>query len=674
MRVQNLFAWLFDSADLAPHGFCLLWEPGLIWLHAASDAVIGLSYYAIPLALGYFVSQRRDLAFGWIFWLFAGFILACGTTHLIEILTLWYPAYGAQGVVKLTTAAISLVTAILLWPLVVRAMAFPTPMQFRLVSDQLEHEIGEHTRTQQRLRETEASFRLLVNGVVDYAIFMLDPQGIVATWNTGAERMKGYREPEIVGQHFSVFYTSADRDAGLPTRALETVERDGRYEAEGWRVRKDGSRFWASIIIDPLWDETGRLVGYAKVTRDITERRQAEEALEQTRTALAQAQKMETIGHLAGGIAHDFNNLLTAILGNASVLERRMADRLGPEAMKLLATIRGAGERAAALTQQLLAFSRRQTLAPRAIEPNKLVAGMSELLRRTLGETIAIETVLAGGIWQAYADANQLENAILNLAVNARDAMPDGGTLTLETGNVYLDEGYAAAHAEVTPGQYVMVAVSDTGIGMSDEVMRKAFDPFFTTKAEGQGTGLGLSQVFGFVKQSGGHISLYSEVGRGTTVKIYLPRSMVGSSTEATDEPSYVHIPHGHECILVVEDDDGVRSYIANALGHLGYRVLQTADGHQALELLAANPQTALLLTDVGLPRINGGQLADKARAQRPDLNVIFMTGYARNAISHYGLLDRGVDLLPKPFTVEVLARKLREVLDRRKASSKPAT
>ena len=664
--LQSLFGWLFDPAGLTPHGFCLSWEPGLIWLHAVSDAAIGLSYYAIPLALGYFVSQRRDLAFGWIFWLFAAFILACGTTHLIEILTLWLPAYGAQGIVKATTAIVSVVTAVLLWPLVVRALAFPTPDQFRLVSDRLDREMGEHSRTQQKLRRTEESFQRLVNGVTDYAIFMLDPNGVVATWNTGAERMKGYQEDETLGQHFSVFYPQSDRDAGLPALALETVAREGRHEAEGWRLRRDGSRFWASVIIDPLRDEAGRPVGYVKVTRDITERRQAEEVLEQTRSALAQSQKMETIGQLAGGIAHDFNNLLTAILGNASVLERRFREQLGAEGMRLLSTVRGAGERAAALTHQLLAFSRRQTLAPRIVDANKLVTGMSELLRRTLGEAIAIETALAGGLWQAFADANQLENAILNLAVNARDAMPDGGRLTLETGNVYLDEGYASTHAEVTPGQYVMIAVSDTGTGMSPETMRKAFDPFFTTKAEGRGTGLGLSQVFGFVKQSGGHVSLYSELGHGTTVKIYLPRNVATEEGEAEEKPGYAHIPRGRgETVLVVEDDEGVRDYVANALRHLGYRVLHASDGRRALDLLTNNPGIALLLTDVGLPRINGAQLADLARQHAPQLKVVFMTGYGRNAISHHGLLDRGADLLPKPFTVEVLAHKLSEVLDR---------
>jgi signal transduction histidine kinase/CheY-like chemotaxis protein len=426
------------------------------------------------------------------------------------------------------------------------------------------------------------------------------------------------------------------------------VARDGRHETEGWRVRADGTRFWANVIIDSLRDETGRLIGYVNVTRDITRRREAEEALEESRAALAQMQKMETVGQLAGGIAHDFNNLLTAILGGASLLERRIEPPVSAEAGRIMVAIKDAAQRAAVLTHQLLAFSRKQALAPRATDVNRLISGMSDLLRRTLGEAIAIE------------------NAVLNLAVNARDAMPHGGQLTLETGNIYLDDAYAASQADVKAGQYVVVAVSDTGTGMTREVMRRAFDPFFTTKAEGHGTGLGLSQVFGFVKQSGGHIKLYSEGGQGTTVKIYLPRHIAGHEAEAELEPRYAEIPRGTETVLVVEDQDNVREYVANALRHVGYHVLEAPDGRRALDQLAAHPDLPLLLTDVGLPGLNGRELAEQARQKRPDLKVVFMTGYARNAISSHGLLDAGVHVLPKPFTLETLARKLRGVLDGR--------
>ncbi|MBV9971392.1 MAG: PAS domain S-box protein, partial [Xanthobacteraceae bacterium] len=325
-----------------------------------------------------------------------------------------------------------------------------------------------------KLEESERRFRLLVEGVNDYAIFMLDPTGRIINWNPGAQRIKGYTREEILGQHFSRFYTEEDQD--VPSRALETARRTGKFEAEGWRVRKDGTRFWASVVINAIRDAHGEIVGFAKVTRDLTERRAAEERLRQS-------QKIEGIGQLTGGVAHDFNNLLTIIIGNLETLQRNLQDD-GPDATRLQRAadnaMRGA-RRAEALTQRLLAFARQQPLEPRSVDVGRLVAGMSDLLRRTLGEQIAVETVLAGGLWRSFADPNQLEMTILNLAVNARDAMPNGGKLTIETANIHLDENYAAAQVEVLPGQYVLLAISDTGVGMPAEVRAKAFDPFFTT-------------------------------------------------------------------------------------------------------------------------------------------------------------------------------------------------
>ena len=402
------------------------------------------------------------------------------------------------------------------------------------LNETLEARVAE--RTQQlaasiaKLEETERRFRLLVEGVTDYAIFMLDPTGHVVNWNAGAERTKGYARDEILGRHFSAFYTSEDRAAHVPDQALATARQTGRYEAEGWRVRKDGSRFWASVVINAISGSEGEPIGFAKVTRDLTERRAADERARQ-------AQKMEGIGQITGGVAHDFNNLLTIIIGNLETLQRNLDNRTpGHDRLRRSAdnAMRGA-RRAESLTQRLLAFSRQQPLDPKSIELGRLVAGMSDLLRRTLGEHVTVETVLDGGLWRALADPNQLELAILNLAVNARDAMPGGGKLTLETANVYLDEKYAASQAEVLPGQYVMLAVTDNGSGMSPDVLAKAFDPFFTTKDVGHGTGLGLSQVYGFVKQSRGHVKLYSEVGEGTTVKIYIPRAH-GVNTTAQPE------------------------------------------------------------------------------------------------------------------------------------------
>lgn len=393
----------------------------------------------------------------------------------------------------------------------------------------------------------------------------------------------------------------------------------------------------------------------------IEEREKAEEALRQ-------AQKMETIGQLTGGVAHDFNNLLTVILGNLERLRRRIDDGGDPAQMKRAAdnAIQGA-ERAASLTRSLLAFSRRQPLSPKPVDVNKLVANMSDLLRRTLGEQITIESVVAGGLWRTHVDPNQLENAILNLAVNARDAMPNGGKLTIETANAYLDARYAADQAEVAPGQYVVLCITDTGIGMSKEVVEQAFEPFFTTKDIGQGTGLGLSQVYGFVKQSGGHVKIYSEPGQGTTVKIYLPRLLADEDAIEIARPSDAP-PAGNrsEAILIVEDEEGVRAHSVEIMTELGYRVFQAANGPAALEVLAREPTIALLFTDVGLPGgMNGRQLADEARRRWPNLRVLFTTGYARNAIVHDGRLDPGVQLITKPFTYTELATAVREALDR---------
>ncbi|GEO17102.1 hypothetical protein MAE02_47980 [Microvirga aerophila] len=396
-----------------------------------------------------------------------------------------------------------------------------------------------------------------------------------------------------------------------------------------------------------------------RVIQEVAERLKAEEALRQ-------AQKMEAIGQLTGGIAHDFNNLLTIIVGNIELLQRRLpedADRLQRAANHAMDATR----RAATLTQRLLAFSRRQPLDPKPIDVNKLVAGMSDLLRRTLGEVVVLETVLAGGLWRSQADPNQLENAILNLAVNARDAMPDGGKLTIETANARLDEAYVEALAEPVPaGQYVLVAVSDTGTGMDKATMEKVFEPFFTTKEAGKGTGLGLSQVYGFVRQSNGHVRIYSELGEGTTIKIYLPR-LIGSDEEPAEMPakSPAMVRGTGETILVVEDEPDLRTYTIEALRDLGYRVLEAGDAREALEIFEQHPEIELLFTDVVLTGgMNGRALSDEVSRRRPGLPVLFTTGYTSNAIVHHGRLDPGMHLIGKPFTYAELAYKVRRMLD----------
>jgi signal transduction histidine kinase/ActR/RegA family two-component response regulator len=391
------------------------------------------------------------------------------------------------------------------------------------------------------------------------------------------------------------------------------------------------------------------------------EDRQAAEA------QLRQMQKMESIGQLTGGIAHDFNNMLAIVIGSLDMVKRRLTADIDPRVAAGIDNAAEGAQRAAQLTSRLLAFSRQQPLDPQPTDTNKLVGGMSELLRRTIGETIRVETVLAGGLWRASIDAGQLESAILNLCVNARDAMPDGGHLTIETGNAHLDDAYAAAHGEVLAGQYVMVSVTDTGTGMPPEVVDRAFDPFFTTKGVGKGTGLGLSQVFGFVKQSRGHVKIYSEPGEGTTIKMYLPRQYGAegdAKAYAAPDPMALPRARGEEIVLVVEDEDRVRHMSVDSLRELGYTVVPAADAAQALELLTIQPRIDLLFTDIVMPDMNGKLLSDRARIDRPDLKVLFTTGYTRNAIVHNGMLDPGVAFLAKPFTLEQLAHKVRQVLD----------
>jgi PAS domain S-box-containing protein len=505
--------------------------------------------------------------------------------------------------------------------------------------------------------QNERSLALLIDGVTDCAIYMLDPTGVVTSWNPGAQRIKGYSASEIPGRHFSQFYVEDDRARGEPERALAVAARVGRYEAEGWRMRKGGSRFWANVVIQPIRDERSTLLGFAKITRDMTARRELEDHLRQ-------AQKMDALGQLTGGIAHDFNNLLTVIGGNIETVGRRLQDGKADNA-KFIERALGGVARAERLTRQLLAFARRQPLEPKTVDADKLLAGLSDILKRTLGPRIEIEMIRGAGLWRTRVDPNQLEHAVINLAINARDAMPEGGKLTIETANASLDEAYAAAYSEVTPGQYVLISVSDSGMGMPPEVREKAFDPFFTTKPVGQGTGLGLSQVYGFLKQSGGQVTIYSEPGKGTTVKLYLPRSLTAEESLRVATLPVGDLSAQGETVLLVEDDAEVRSHTAGLLRELGYGVVEAGTMASALVTLQERAEVKLLLTDVGLPDGDGRKLADAARAISPELKILFMTGYTRNAIVHHGLLDPGVIVLTKPFNFEGLAARVKAALAR---------
>lgn len=502
-------------------------------------------------------------------------------------------------------------------------------------------------------RQALEQFRILVEGVTDYALYMLDPNGRVSTWNSGAERIKGYRADEIIGQHVSHFYTDHDRQSGEADRALRIAREEGRYETEAQRVRKDGTRFWAHVVIDPIFTENGALRGYAKITRDITELRAATQELQEARTALMHAQKMEAIGQLTGGIAHDFNNMLAGIIGALNLIKRRIEAQRYDEANKFIEAAQTAANRAASLTSRLLAFGRRQSLDIKPVDVNASITSMRILLDRTMGENVAIETSFESDELWASTDVSQLESAILNLAINARDAMPEGGSLRIETRKVSPAAG---------GDPMISVSVRDTGSGMSPEVLANVFEPFFTTKPIGQGTGLGLSMVYGFVNQSGGSVQIDSEVGKGTAVTLLLP---CGSPEQVADQPHTQVADEGGagKTVLVVEDDTQVRMLILEVLRDLHYRAIEASDPEQALAALRNHAHIDLMVSDVGLPGMNGRQLAEIVRSNRPNLKILFMTGYAAEAAVRSEFLEPGMEMLLKPFQLEGLTAKIREML-----------
>ncbi|MEZ0171890.1 PAS domain S-box protein [Microvirga sp. TS319] len=519
-------------------------------------------------------------------------------------------------------------------------------------------DLTERRKVENALKESEERFRLLVQGVTDCAIYMLDPGGHVSNWNPGAERIKGYTEDEIRGQHFSRFYTDEDRATNLPQRALETAAREGKFEAEGWRVRKDGTRFWASVLIDPIYNNFGTLIGYAKITRDITERRDAQEALAQAQAALFQSQKMETVGQLTGGIAHDFNNLLTIIVNNLDLLTRNVT---GARETRLIESAQRAAERGAKLTQQLLAFSRRQPLQPTLHDPNALIVGFEAVLRRACGEMVKLRLSLPSRISTISVDGAQFEAALLNLVVNARDAMPEGGDLTISLDDTVLD-GPRAAAKNITPGPYVRLTVRDTGCGMTKEVASRVFEPFFTTKEIGKGTGLGLSQVYGFITQSGGYIELESEPGRGTIIAMLLPSHGDGQGDPGEEDSAEAIRPTRDTAgtVLIVEDEPAVLDVATEIFDSLGYDVLTASDSTQALEVLERDVPIDVLFSDVVMPNgMNGFELSRKARELRPGIKVLLASGYPMSALPSEGF-EEGVSFISKPYRWTELADKLR--------------
>jgi PAS domain S-box-containing protein len=499
------------------------------------------------------------------------------------------------------------------------------------------------------LLESERRFRTLVQGVRDYALYMLDPDGLVSNWNTGAEAIKGYKADEIVGRHFSQFYTDEDRTAGEPQRALATALAEGKYEKEAWRVRKDGSRFWASVVIDPIHGEDGRLIGFAKITRDVTERRKAAEALEEARAALFQSQKLKALGELTGGVAHDFNNLMTVIRGSAELLTRPGLSE--EKRSRYLRAIIDTADRAATLTSHLLAFGRRQALRPEVADLNLRLDAFAEVVGRTLGGQFEVVLDLAPSLPPVEVDLAQLETALLNAAFNARDAMQEGGRLTLTT--------------RYLPGEgsgEVMVEVADTGTGMSADVLDRAFEPFFTTKPVGEGTGLGLSQIHGFAAQAGGHAEIRSAAGEGTAVRIFLPAS--AKPLTRSPEPSNRPKPARDLRVLLVEDNDHVREFAHQLLDDLGYRVLSTASAEEALERLETEA-VDLLFSDVVMPGRSGVELARLARQRHPGLPILLASGYSEEIVGSAGA---DFEILRKPYDLKMIESALAAALERAEA------
>ena len=526
-------------------------------------------------------------------------------------------------------------------------------------------DLSERLQAAAVLERSEEQFRLLVQSVTDYAIYMLDAEGRIASWNAGAQRIKGYRPDEIIGQHFSRFYTEEDAAAGEPARGLGIAAREGRFEKEGWRVRKDGTRFWANIVIDAIRDDAGKLIGFAKVTRDITERREAQRELEKVREAFFQAQKMEAIGQLTGGVAHDFNNLLMVIIGSLEMLRKHVPS--DPRASRLIENALQGARRGASLTQRMLAFARRQELTLTAVDVPELVRSMMDLLMRSLGPTVTLETRFPGALDAVQADANQLELTLLNLVVNARDAMPDGGAIVIEAQPVEI----ADAPDGLKPGRYVRLAVSDTGVGMDEATVARAVEPFFTTKGVGKGTGLGLSMVHGTMEQLGGRMTLKSRPGEGTTVELWMPVSetpaLAGAFAARRDAAHSSDDLHRFVA-LAVDDDPLVLVNTTAMLEDLGFTVFPAASGDEALATLRREPTIDFVITDHAMPQMTGVELARAIRVERPDLPIILTSGYAELSEN----VDISLPKLAKPFAQGEIVQVIAAAMSNRTPAAHP--
>ena len=524
------------------------------------------------------------------------------------------------------------------------------------VENEVIYLIGRHITAEklaaEALRESERQFRLFSEAATDHAPIRLDARGVVSGWNAGAQRIEGYAEAEIVGHHFSRFYTAADRAAGAPERALAMAVTSGTYEHDGWRVRKNGSLFLAAVVIDAIRDEEGRLIGFANIMRDVTERHEARAELQRARDQLAQSQKMEALGQLTGGIAHDFNNMLMVVSGNAQMLKERLSDTRNLRSVEAIELAAARGER---LTRQLLAFSRRQALNPMVVSLRQRLAEFRDLLVSSARGDIALVIDIGRSIWPVAVDIHELELALINLVVNARDAMPDGGTIVITAKNTRVQPEDAP---DAIRGEFVALTITDTGCGIADDILPKVFEPFFTTKQLDKGTGLGLSQVYGLTRQSGGTVTIASKLGNGTAVTLYLPRSHRPLSERGVTEGD---TPRGGEKVLLVEDNPEVQETAGMLLDQLGYRVFRAQSAATALQLLQSGEAVDLVFSDIIMPgELDGMALARQVKEEYPDVAVLLTSGYAKAANAQ----EAGFPILRKPYKLATLARAIRDALE----------
>ncbi len=685
--------------DGMPHGYCLLWNPKLLWLHAGADTVIAASYLLIPVSLVRFIRRRRDVPFNLVFVCFGAFILLCGATHLLGVYNIWVPNWWLSGYVKALTALASAATAVLVIRLLPQAIALPSPAQIRIANEQLAevntllraeahqreaaqsalgraHDDAEElvrvrtaelAQANRLLERSEARYRALVNASA-YLVWTAEPSGRILDI-VESSSSSGTRSVVDVTERARLVHPD-DREAALAKwqHAIATGE---KYESQHRMLVQDD--VWRHVRVQavPVRESDGTVREWVGSHVDISEQVEATRQIATMQEQLQQSQRLEAVGRLAGGIAHDFNNLLTVITGAGTLVLEDMP-RENPSRRDVEDVV-AAGTRAAALTAQLLAYSRKQVLQPQLIDINVILTDVQTMLRRLIGEHISITVATHADGWMTLADPNQLEQVILNLALNARDAMPDGGTITFETEQVLVGADYSSSHLGVTSGEFVMLAVSDTGVGMDAVTRAQIFEPFFTTKALGVGTGLGLATVYGIIRQSGGHIYVYSEPGLGTTFKIYLPRAEAGAGHCVASALPRAASVRGGESVLIVEDAPDVREFVARVLKRSGY-VVETAESPAvALRLLESNSaHYDLLLSDVIMPGINGRELADLVVTQRPDIAVLFMSGYTDNAIVHHGVLDPRTNFLHKPFTPDQLLHEVRQALEATFARRQP--